>query len=97
MDIDPPRQPGDYTERAEDCIEAIEPAFLELVENARTNFVDVLKITVALTVDGVAAGWRCHEIAEAVHRLATDHQERLGNIQKQIAQTFYADGGSSVH
>ena len=97
MDIDSPRQPGFYEGRQEDCEDALASAFDELVATQDKPFLDLKKIVGELTPDAVAVGWGCSEILEALHKLAMDHQRKLGNVHAQFAAAFYADGGHSKH
>jgi hypothetical protein len=70
MSINPPRMPGSYPQRAEDCERAIERDFLRETVNWTAPFLDLDRVLATVAEDATKAGWSEAELTDAVIRLA---------------------------
>jgi hypothetical protein len=73
MSINPPRDPGSYLERDEDCQSAIERHFLYATVNSSRPYVDLARVLTEITDEATAAGWSEEELTDAVSILAQRH------------------------
>lgn len=74
MSINPPRFPGLYENRQEDCQLAIERDFLREMVNSSTPYVDLDRVLTEIAEDATRAGWSEEELTEAVLVLAKRHK-----------------------
>jgi hypothetical protein len=73
MSINPPRNPGAYTERNKDCQSAIERHFLYATVNSSNPYVDLARVLTEISDEGTTAGWSEEELTEAILNLAKRH------------------------
>ena len=76
MSINPPRHPGPYAHRSEDCERAIERDFLQEMVNVTTPYVDLDRVLTSIADEATKAGWTEREITDAVLRLAARYRMR---------------------
>lgn len=78
MPIAMPRQAKAYADRALDCEQAVEAAFLAEVQNAGTAFIDLDHVLSGIAEEATRAGWSEQEITDAVIQLARRHSLQSG-------------------
>lgn len=82
MNIDRPKQPGDYPEREFDCARALKQAFDQEAEHADTAYLDIQQICSRLTDSAIAAGWTEPDIVAAIVTLADNRQRSDHDIRR---------------
>jgi hypothetical protein len=81
-----PAKNGDYPDRWLDCQHALEPLFLELVEETATPYIDLSHMADPIFRAGEEAGWTVDDIATAISELAVNYQlGRSGNQSRDAA------------
>lgn len=71
-----------YDGRDQDCYEALEPRFLELLNGHANGFIDREAIEVPLLTEATQAGWAQHEISQAITELASRHNRRMPPVSE---------------
>jgi hypothetical protein len=75
-DVTGPRQPGYYKGRLQDCKAAVEPIYLEMIENHEGDLPDTDTLTQRISPAAAASGWAAAEVSAAVLMLQRQRMPR---------------------